>query len=409
MAAVSAKFKDNPDFIPQVVYIRLKDIEANKGQLSEIDEDTGEQIGLPRNPRWIRNERYQALKQSLTDDPEYLNYNPLKVFPLDCIGKEGKYLVVDGNHRRQACLDLGFTEVPCMVFLADTPMEKLRAWAIKGNVEYAQHDWDLLANEWDVDELQAAGLELQEITPPDDIAAKNEDDEDDEKENDAEGQNAGDEGEEGDEAEEGHEYGSEFADMMYKDVLYPSDNDLEIPTLDLEMQAGRLELPLSAWGADRRSRTDIITYHFYVDDYRFEKLFRDPVNLLRSGCHAIVEPNCSLHDQTPIAFGLNQIYKKRYLARYCQEVGISVYVDLNVAEKFRPYNKMGVPKGYNAFATRGLDGWLQSLENDLKDAQEISGKEVPNLIVYGGGAEVQKFCKEHGLLYVTDFINAKKL
>ena len=404
MGAVSAKFKDNPDFIPQVVYIRLKDIEPNKGQLSEIDEETGEQIGLPRNPRWIRDVRYKALKQSITDDPEYLNYNPLKVFPLGCIGKSGKYLVVDGNHRRQACLDLGFTEVPCMVFLEDTPMAKLRSWAIKGNLEFAQNDWDALANEWDVDELQAAGMELTEITPPDDIQPEVEDEEEEKDKEQDEG--AGDDEADGD---EGHEYGSEFADMMYKDVLYPADNDMEIPTLDLDMQAGRLELPLSAWGADRRSRTDIVTYHFYVDDYRFEKLFRDPVNLLRSGCHAIVEPNCSLHDQTPIAFGLNQIYKKRYLARYCQEVGIAVYVDLNVAEKFRPYNKMGVPKGYNAFATRGLDGWLHSLENDLKDAQEISGKEVPNLIVYGGGDEVKKFCKDHGLLYVTDFINAKKL
>lgn len=80
-----------------------------------------------------------------------------------------------------------------------------------------------------------------------------------------------------------------------------------------------------------------------------------------------------------------------------------------MAEKFRQYNKLGVPKGYNAFMTRGLEGWMKSLENDLKDAQEISGLEVPNLIVYGGGDEVRKFCQKHGLLYVTDFINAKKL
>lgn len=70
--------------------------------------------------------------------------------------------------------------------------------------------------------------------------------------------------------------------------------------------------------------------------------------------------------------------------------------------------KKGVPKGYNAFFTRGLDGWMESLKSDLQVAQEISGLEKPNLIVYGGGTEIQKFCREHGLLYVTDFINAKK-
>ena len=403
----SAKFKDNPDFVPKVVYIRLDRIAANKGQLSKIDPVSGEHVGVPKNPRWIRDARYKALKKSISDDPEYLNYNPLKVFSLGCVGRPNDFVVIDGNHRRQACIDLGFEEVPCMIFLPDTPMSKLRAWAIKGNLEFAQNDWDALANEWDLDELQWFGLELTEIAPPDEPGK--DDDEEEGADNGAQTP-PDDPGDDDDEPkDEDHEYGSEFADMMYKDVLYPSDNDLEIPMLDMKMQAGRLELPLSAWGADRRSRTDIVTYHFYVDDYRFEKLFRDPVNLLSSGCKAIVEPNCSLHDQTPIAFGLNQIYKKRYLARYCLDVGIAVYVDLNVAEKFRPYNKMGVPKGYNAFATRGLDGWLKSLENDLKDAQEISGLECPNLIVYGGGKEVEKFCQEHGLLYVTDFINAKKL
>lgn len=174
------------------------------------------------------------------------------------------------------------------------------------------------------------------------------------------------------------------------------------------MQAGKLELPLSPWGANSRLRKDVVTYHFYVDDYRFEALFKDPINLLTSGCKAVVEPNCSCHDQTPIAWGLQLIYKKRWLSRYFQECGIRVYADLNVSHKFIEYNKMGIPKGYNAFATRGLDGWMESLKSDLQVAQEISGLEKPNLLVYGGGEEVKAFCRKHGLLYVTDFINAKK-
>ena len=106
----TAKFKDRPDFVPKIVYIRLDQIEANKGQLSKFDPVSGEQIGLPKNPRWIRDTRYKALKKSITDDPEYLNYNPLKVYSLKCVGRDGKYIVVDGNHRRQACIDLGFEE-----------------------------------------------------------------------------------------------------------------------------------------------------------------------------------------------------------------------------------------------------------------------------------------------------------
>ena len=199
-----------------------------------------------------------------------------------------------------------------------------------------------------------------------------------------------------------------FYRSMFKDVLYESDNVFEIPNLLLDMQAGKVELPLSPWGANSRLRKDVATYHFYVDDYRFEALFKDPINLLTSGCKAVVEPNCSCHDQTPVAWGIQLIYKKRWLSRYFQECGIKVYADLNVSHKFIEYNKMGIPKGYNAFFTRGLDGWMESLKSDLQVAQEISGLEKPNLIVYGGGTEIQKFCREHGLLYVTDFINAKK-
>ena len=200
-----------------------------------------------------------------------------------------------------------------------------------------------------------------------------------------------------------------FYRSMFKDVLYESDNDFEIPNLLKEMQAGKLELPLSPWGANSRLRKDVVTYHFYVDDYRFEALFKDPIKLLTSGCKAVVEPNCSCHDQTPIAWGIQLIYKKRWLARYLQECGIKVYADLNVSHKFIEYNKMGIPKGYNAFFTRGLDGWMESLKSDLQVAQEISGLECPNLIVYGGGQAIKDFCKEHHLLYVTDFINSKKI
>lgn len=243
-----------------------------------------------------------------------------------------------------------------------------------------------------------------QVSLDDDSEDDDEDDDGDEEEVDDYDYETEDDGE-----EEEVEDKRSFYESMYKDVLYESNNDFEIPNLLLEMQAGKLELPFSPWGANSRLRKDVTTYHFYVDDYRFSALFKNPINLLASGCKAVVEPNCSCHDQTPIAWGLQLIYQKRWLARYFQECGIEVYADLNVSHKFVEYNKMGIPKGYNAFATRGLDGWLHSLESDLQVAQEISGLERPNLIVYGGGKEVRKFCQEHGLLYVTDFINAKRI
>lgn len=164
-AKMTAAFADRPDFIPKIEYINIDLLEPNEGQYSHIDEETNRQVGLGRNPRWIRDKRYEALKKSITDDPEYLLYNPLEVFTLSHIkGKDGKYIVVGGNQRMQACKELGFTEVPCVVFLPDTPFEKLRAYAIKSNEAYGQNDYDILANgEWNTDELTEWGMELDYI------------------------------------------------------------------------------------------------------------------------------------------------------------------------------------------------------------------------------------------------------
>lgn len=199
-----------------------------------------------------------------------------------------------------------------------------------------------------------------------------------------------------------------FYDKMVKDVLFSTDNEYEIPTLQMDRMAGRVELPIVPWGANSRLNKNINTYHFYVDDYRFERIWKDPTPLINSGVRAIVEPNCSLHDQTPIAFGLHSIYKKRWLARYMQDLGVDVYADLNVAPKFTEYNKLGIPKGWNAFFTRGTTDWSHWLDIQYKVAQEISGLEHPNFIVYGGGKDVKEYCHKHDILYIEDYINVRK-
>lgn len=160
---ISAAFADHPEFVPQIQYIDIDLLEENTGQLSKTDPVSGEQLGLPRNPRFIRDERFRALKKSITDDPEYLLYSPLKIYPL----AGGRFIIVGGNQRRRACKELGFKKVPCLVFLEDTPMPKLRAWAIKDNLAFGNDDYEILANEWDQEELEAAGMELDWVAPPD--------------------------------------------------------------------------------------------------------------------------------------------------------------------------------------------------------------------------------------------------
>ena len=362
-------------------------------KISQIVPNSGQIEGLPKNPRFIKDERFEALKKSILDDPEMLELREVIVYP-----HNGKYVAIGGNMRFRAGKALGFKEMPCKVLPVDTPLEKLKRIAEKDNISFGSWDYDLLANEWDTEFLEDCGFDFGTFY---DSSAEDEEEQ-------PKTATKGKADQEQDDDEEIDDDKEAFYRQMFKDVLYESNNDFDIPNLLLERQAGKLELPLSPWGANSRLRKDVATYHFYVDDYRFEALFKDPINLLTSGVRAVVEPNCSCHDQTPIAWGIQLIYKKRWLARYLQECGIDVYADLNVSHKFIEYNKMGIPKGYNAFFTRGLTGWVESLKSDLQVAQEISGLERPNLIVYGGGEDIRKFCQEHGLLYVTDFINAKK-
>ncbi len=194
-----------------------------------------------------------------------------------------------------------------------------------------------------------------------------------------------------------------------EDRIYPSDNEFGIPTLLLDQQPSNgLLLPFSGWGSSPRCKKGIATYHFYVDDYRFEALWKNPARLIHSGCKEIIEPNYTLHLAMPIAYGLHLIYKKRWIARWLQDFGIKVWVDLKVSSKYRDLNQLGVPKGYNAFATRGYSDDIKSLEEEYEIAQFISGLSNPNMIVYGGGKNAQRFCRHYGLIYAEQIMNVRR-
>lgn len=194
-----------------------------------------------------------------------------------------------------------------------------------------------------------------------------------------------------------------------QDRLYPSDNEYEIPTLRIDRQPENgLLLPFAPWGANARRKKTIATYHFYVDDYRFQNIWLHPEKLIACGCREVVEPNFTLHLNMPIAYGLQLLYKKRWIARWLQECGIGVWVDLKVSEKYRELNLLGVPDGYNAFATRGYSDNIAGLTAELEIAKRVSGCDHPNMVVYGGGKGAKEFCCKHGLIYSEQFMIAKR-
>lgn len=123
--------------------------------ISKLLLNSGQIQDVPKNPRFIRDEKFNKLKQSLQEDPEMLELRELLVYPFN-----DKYVVLGGNMRLRAAKDLGYKEMPVKVVPEDFDAKKLRAIVMKDNIGYGEHSWDDLSSEWDVEELQDWGLDI---------------------------------------------------------------------------------------------------------------------------------------------------------------------------------------------------------------------------------------------------------
>jgi ParB-like chromosome segregation protein Spo0J len=107
-------------------------------------------IPNPDNPRFIKDDKFKKLVQSIKDFPEMLKLRPI-VINLD-------KMVLGGNMRLKAAIDAGLKEVP--VVIADLSKEQEKEFIIKDNLGFGQWDWDIIANEWDTDKLSEWGLDV---------------------------------------------------------------------------------------------------------------------------------------------------------------------------------------------------------------------------------------------------------
>ncbi len=190
------------------------------------------------------------------------------------------------------------------------------------------------------------------------------------------------------------------------DALFPTNNDLDIPVLSLDYQADCVALPVRCWGQYKRTAANDGTWHFYTDDYRFQNLWVNPLPIVNTGCRAVVEPNFSINEQMPRAVALWRIYQKRWLSRYWQSHGIRVFADLNVAIEQAELNLLGIPQGYNAFATRGYVKWIEDIERQFETAQRIAGIIEPLFLVYGGGMRIKEMCHEKHWVWIPEEASA---
>ena len=104
------------------------------------------------NPRIIKDDKFKKLIKSLEDFPKMMEFRPIVV------NDDG--MILGGNMRYRALLDLGYKEVPdnWVKKASDLTDDEKRRFIIVDNLSFGEHDWDALANEWDAEQLEDWGL-----------------------------------------------------------------------------------------------------------------------------------------------------------------------------------------------------------------------------------------------------------
>ncbi len=112
---------------------------------------------LERNPRRITKDQMEKLCKSLKSDPDFLQNRPVLVHE-----KDGQFNVYAGNQRVKAAKKLGWKTIPCIVE-SGLSEERIKERVLKDNKTFGEFDFDILANEWDVDMLLECGFNVDEL------------------------------------------------------------------------------------------------------------------------------------------------------------------------------------------------------------------------------------------------------
>jgi hypothetical protein len=115
------------------------------------------------NPRIIKDDKFHKLVRSLQEFPTMLEYRPVIV--------NEDMVILAGNMRFKAAMHLGYEKVPTII-AKDLTEKQQRELIVKDNVGYGEWDWDMLANEWDTQELDEWGLDIPNFENLSEIEAK---------------------------------------------------------------------------------------------------------------------------------------------------------------------------------------------------------------------------------------------
>jgi ParB-like chromosome segregation protein Spo0J len=111
----------------------------------------------PSNPRKIDEDDFAKLLKSIKDDPKLLEAKPLII--------DENNVILGGNQRYRACLELGIQDVPTIQMANLTEKEKQKLLVID-NTHYGKWDMDMLANDgWEIGDLDEWGVNVDFLVP----------------------------------------------------------------------------------------------------------------------------------------------------------------------------------------------------------------------------------------------------
>jgi len=134
-------------------------MEIKTVKLSEIKSN-------PNNPRIIKDDKFSKLVKSIQEFPKMLEIRPIVV--------NADMIVLGGNMRLKACKEAGLKEVP-VIFADDLTDEEQKQFIIKDNVGFGEWDWDMIANEWDAEQVEEWGLDIPEFMSKEELEAEEDD------------------------------------------------------------------------------------------------------------------------------------------------------------------------------------------------------------------------------------------
>ena len=111
------------------------------------------------NPRFITDAKFKKLVKSIKDFPEMLEARPLVI--------DEDNVVLGGNMRLKALRSAGVIDVPVQKVIGWSEQQK-REFVIKDNLSYGEWDWEILANQWNNEQLDEWGMDIPQIELEDD-------------------------------------------------------------------------------------------------------------------------------------------------------------------------------------------------------------------------------------------------